>query len=347
MSRVVILGTDNISAGEFTAFPCNLGFSLGGNPTVSPGSNNSIKLNKDAYLQKWLDFGAGVVIQPADLPIYMGMIDTPWAATKPAGMTLYDAEYFFALRTIEAPTSITGTIDTIMNSMINMLNDKEDLFVRMGNIGGDIDRSYMTQPLDTRSIWDQFQAFALKTGTEFVLRPKKEADNRWYLYVDIGKTLGQDTGFLLSDGPMGNMRVTNATVTGQIYNRITGINSASTPQSRLATDPQEDAVSQKRYRMRNVTTQFRDVNDKSTLLINTINALSASSVPYLRMDVEVQNINHAFLNLRLGNTVLAHASSLVLPRGVQGWRGKCRIVKMVYKEATDSVAMTLYGALYA
>ncbi len=344
MSKIAILGLDNKSVGQLSAIS-TLGYSLGGDASVVPGSSTTIRVPANVYTKQWLDFGRGVIVQPDDLPAYMGLLDTPWSAVKPVTATIYDPEYFFNLRSPEVTGLLKGDLAQIFTQMVGYLNLYEDMYVRMGNVG-DIDRTQRTEPLDGRRIWEQLQALALRSGTEFVLRPVKEPDNRWYLYLDIAKSIGVDTDFLVSDGDRGNMRILGATVTGEIINRMIGISSQDTAQSRLIIPALTSDESIREYRMRNKTVQFRDVTDLAALTSNTKNTLDTSSRPYLKLDVEVQNKNHAFRYLRPGNRIMVHGSELVLPRGVLGWRGKCKITKMVFKEPTKSVAMSLVGAIY-
>jgi hypothetical protein len=91
--------------------------------------------------------------------------------------------------------------------------------------------------------------------------------------------------------------------------------------------------------------QFRDVSEASTLLQNTQAVLDAQSMPALFLTVEVRNVDHAFRFLRPGNRLLAHAATIVLPGGKQGWRGVTRILKMVYTETAGTIEMTLQGDL--
>lgn len=343
MSRVVVLGLDNASQDQFDAI-CTLGYSLGGNPSTQPGSSTTVRIPASMYRKTTLNFGRAVVIQPEDLPPYFGIIDTPWNAIKPVTMTIYDVEYLMSLRSPEAPIKLTGSVDRIMSQMIALLNYQEDLNIRMGNVG-EVDKTSREETLDGRTYWEQFQALALRSGTEFVFRPERGADKRWYLYLDLAKSAGVDTDFLLSDGDRGNMKVTAATVKGEIVNRVIGISSQSTQQSRLMTAPLVNEESIRQHRMRNKTVQFRDVTDIKTLTRNTQNSLDASSFGYLEMAVQVQNIDHAFLHLRQGNRAMVHASTIVLPGGIQGWRGKAKMTKLVFLEATKSVAMNITGAL--
>ncbi|RPJ18782.1 MAG: hypothetical protein EHM35_21500 [Planctomycetaceae bacterium] len=343
MSRVVVLGLDNLSVGEFEAI-CTLGWTLNGNPAVFGGGSTTITIPDDVAVQPWLNFGRMVVVQPEDLPAYIGMIDTPWKATSPAALTIYDVEYLLNLRAPDAPVKLTGSVDRIFSQVIDLANSLEDLYLLIGNVY-EIDRTSREEALDSRSLWDQVQALALRARTEFVFRPERGEGNRWYVHVDLAREMGTDTGFLLSDGENANMRVTGATVRGEIVNRMVGINSASTSQSRLTTSPLLDAVSVETYRLRNRVVQSRDVTDLNTLIRNTQNALDASSRPYLELTVDVMNNNHAWLQLRPGNRVLTHASKIRLPGGVSGWRGSTRITKMALQEATNTVTMTLTGAL--
>ena len=343
MSRVVVLGLDNMSVGEFEAM-CAMGWSLDGNPAVSGGGVNTIPIPEEAAAQTWLDFGRMVVIQPADLPAYIGVIDTPWSAVSPVTLSVYDPEYLLNLRAADAPVMFTGSVDQILSQILDVANQGNELYLRMGDVA-EIDRTYREEMLDARPIWEQVQALGLRSGTEMIFRASRGPDKRWTIRLDIGKQMGMDTGFLLSDGDNGNMKVRSASVRGEIINRMIGISSQSTQQSRLATDPLTEDQSIGRYRMRSRTVQFRDVTDINTLNRNTQNVLDAGSYPYLELSVDVMNDNHAFRHLRPGNRVIAQASKIRLPGGKQGWRGTGRITDMIYQESLDTVQMTLIGDL--
>lgn len=344
MSRVVVLGLDHKSLGEFDAI-CTLGYSLCGNAAVSPGGSFVIEIPEAIYTGDLLDFGRLVLVQPEDLPPYVGMVDTPWNAKKPVSMTVYDIEALLATRSPDANRKLTGSVDTIIGEILNLFNAQEDAFFRLGNVGA-INTVYREETLDTRTFWEQLQALTLRAATEMVLRPERDPNGRWLIYADLASRMGVDTDFLLADGQDGNMTINSAQVRGEIKNRMIGIGSQSSQQSLLTTEPVSDDASRGRYRTRSEVVQFRNVTNLTTLTQNTQNALDAVSEPYLELQVSVTNKEHAFRNLRLGNVVMTHASEVVLQRGVLGWRGKMRIVKMSYNEASHSVGMTLTGRLY-
>jgi len=345
MSKVVVLGLDNVSMGQFDAIVPSVAWSLNGHPNVSGGGSTQIAISDDVASERWLNFGRMVVIQPEDLPTYLGMIDTPWGALSPVQLSIYDPEYLLNIRVAEnSPLKFSGNVGSILEQIIDVANAQEDLFLRMGNIEN-IDPTYREETLDGRTLWEQVKALLLRSGTEMRIRPEQGADKRWYVYLDISSLMGSDTEYLLSDGEQGNMKIRSAVVRQEIINRVIGISSQSSVDSRLKTDPLESANSRSLYRMRNRFVQFRDVVDLDTLTRNTQNSLNASSFPYLEISVDVLNIDHAFKNLRLGNRVVAHASKIILNGGVRGWRGVARITKMAYVESTNTVSMTLIGAL--
>jgi hypothetical protein len=285
-----------------------------------------------------------VIVQPEDLPAYVGVLDTPWKASEPVTITVYDPEYLLDLRVPEVPVRFTGSVDKIFSQILDACNSLEDLYLRLGSVGV-IDTTYREETLDSRSLWEQTQALGLRSRTEFVFRPQRGESDRWFIYVDLAQEIGVDTEFLLSDGENGNMTVEDAVVNGQILNRMVGINSAAGEESRLYTEPLFDSTSIQTYRLRNRIVQSRDVSDINTLKVNTQNALDASSNPYLELAVNVKNVNHAFVHLRPGNRLWAHASKIHLPGGISGWKGITRITRMAYQEVSNTVGLTLIGAL--
>jgi hypothetical protein len=343
MSKVKVLDLNNYSVGQFDAIVPSLAWSLNGHPNVSGGGSFALKIPDEVAAQSWINFGRMVVIEPDDLPAYIGIIDTPWSAVSPVTMTIYDPEYLFAIRVAEnAPVKISGTVGKLIGDYVNGLNSQENMFVRMGNIG-DVDASNREETVDTRMLWEQLKALLSRSATELVFRAGQGADGQWYVYIDIARAIGIDTDYLLSEGT--NMKVNGAIVRGEIYNRIIGISSQSTAASRLQTEVLENTESKNVYRMRNRFVQFRDVTMRSTLDAYTSNSLSASRKPYLELAVSVENIDHSFLRMRPGNLVMVHSTNIILPGGKRGWRGKARITKMVFAESTNTVNMTLIGDL--
>jgi len=345
MSRVIVLDLENKSVGEFDA-KCALGWTLYGHPGVTGGGMASVPVPFETATQPWLNFGRMVVIVPdADLPAYVGVIDTPWQAHLPAHMTVYDAELLFAMRVVErAPVKFSGAVDALAEVIIDEANRGEDLFLRLGDVG-ELDRRGREETLDGRHLWEQLQALLLRAKTEMILRAERDADQRWMVYADLGERLGTDTDWELRDGDNGNMTVMEAWVRGEITNRMVGVSTQSTRESRLATPPLFNEESIALYRMRTGMPQFRDVKEMSTLVRNTQAALDAQAMPYLELTVEARNVDHAFRYLRPGNRLLAHASKIILPGGQRGWRGVTRILRMAYSESTGTISMTLQGEL--
>lgn len=345
MSKIVVLDERNFSIGQFDAIAQSLAWSLNGHPNVSGGGSSQIVIADEIAGQKWLNFGRMVVVIPEDLEPYIGMIDTPWSAMPPVQITIYDPEYLLNIRVAEnAPVKYTGDVSAIISQIIDTANANEDIYLRLGIVQG-VDATNREETLDGRTLWEQVKALLQRSGTEMKIRPAQGPDKRWYIYLDISKSMGVDTEFLLSDGEQGNMKIRSAVVRGEIVNRVIGISSQSSAASRLQTYPIENVTSKNMYRMRNKFLQFRDVTDGNTLIANAQNFLSASSKPYLELSVDVINVNHGFLNLRLGNKLMTHAPNVRLPGGVRGWRGKTRITKMAFTEATKTITMTLIGDL--
>jgi hypothetical protein len=342
--KVTALGLDNKRLGQFDSIVPIMAWCLNGHPSVSGGGSTTLSLVEDVVSQNWLQFGRMVVVSPTDLEPYIGIIDTPWNALLPVKMEVYDPEYLFNIRVDEAqPEKLKGSLESIINQIIDKANEKEDIFLRMGN-ALNIDSAYREESIDGRPLWDILKSLLTKAGIEMKFRAEQDADQVWHIYVDIAKTMGNSTNLLLVDGQGGNMQIKSAYVRGEIWNRVIGISSQSTATSRIQTDPLENMESRQAYRMRNRFVQFRDVTDKNILKTNALASLEDSSFPYLELEVDVLNVNHSFQQLRLGNEVMVHAQNIWLPRGRHGWRGQMRITKMALKAET-SVNMTLVGDL--
>lgn len=337
-----VFGVDGISKGEFTAIAAP-GWAIGGSRSVNAGGSITVQVPDFVAEQPWMQLGNLVMTQPnSDLEAWAGMIDTPWTATLPAQVTLYNIEYLLKIRTPDKESLETGSVDKIMSKMVEIANAQQEMFLRIGQVGN-IDKTSREETIKQADLWGQFQALGQRTATEFVTRPVIE-NGRLTIYLDLDSSLGMDTNYLLFDGEQGNMTITSAVVDGEIYNRVIGVGSQSTAASRLQTPALLDTDSINSYRMRSAVVQSANVMQDSTLLKNSQNFLEDAKQPALKLTVEILNNDHVFRLLRRGNAFVTAASKLYLPGGVKGWKGITRINAMTYLENRGVVAMTLMGA---
>lgn len=343
MSRVIVFGLDNKSVGEFNA-TVNRGYIIYGSPSVSGEVSTQITLPDSVARQEWMQFGRVVLIAHPHIEPWVGVLDPPWTATLPVTATLYSAEYLLSLRSAENVKLLDSSAASIIATMVRLANEQEELFVRMGDISGS-DGMVRQETITQKKIWEQMRSFCERTGTEMILRPSRE-DDRLYLYVDLSTRFGIDTEYELHDGENANMIVRNATVTGTLINRVIGISSQSTQQSRLTAGPftADDMVDQ--HRLRSEVVQFRDVVDDTTLRRNTQRSLEYSAYPRLQLTADLKLDDAALArSVRRGNTFNVHAARIYLPGGKQGWSGKMRIVKYFYTETTNTANVTMEAFL--
>jgi hypothetical protein len=272
------------------------------------------------------------------------MIDTPWTATLPAELTLYNAECLFGLRAAEHSVQVIGSMSDVVKEMIRIVNEQEQSFLQLGNATSS-SPAVFNKLIEQRNIWDQLVKLLEDSGYEMVLRPERSARNELHLYTDVGVQLGADTGFLLHDGEQANMRVIEAKVNGKIINRATGVSGQSTEEAQLQTAVLEDQDSQNAFRTRSDVMQFQKVTEISTLTQYTQAFLDYGKRPYLDLTVDAMEIGETFNYLRLGNRLLVHAANVFLPGGIHGWSGTVRILAMVFDERQNTVRMTLRGIL--
>jgi hypothetical protein len=339
-SRAIVFDLNNYPVGAFTA-DINRGWVLLGNTGVSDGAQTTVTIPDEFMDAPWLQLGRMVLVERPPLPPWAGVIDTPWKATLPVEITLYNAEYLFALRAAERSVLINSSVGATISEMIHLANEQEPLYIQFGNSGNVQD--IFEKTIEAANIWDQMIEFLTDAGYEMMLRPQRDTQGRLSLLVDIGLGLGVDTGFLLHDGDQGNMKVIDAVVDGKIVNRVRGISGETSEQEQLQTDILEDQASQDLYRTRSEWVQFRNVTQQTALNQYTQNYLTTSSVPYLDLTVDVLDVGDTFANLRSGNRLIVHASEVHLPGGRQGWRGTMRALAMAFDETSNSVKMKLRG----
>lgn len=335
MSRIIVFDRDGRSLGEVHA-DVTRGWG------INAGSEVTFSLSAEEALADWLQFGRMVLITHAELPAWCGMVDVPWGALAPVQVTAYSVESLLGIRTLDQEITLTGNTAALVKRLIELANTQEDLRLRAGVMDGDESR---TEVFDQTPIWDQMIEMVTRAGMELMFRPERDAAGNLVVYVDLKQQLGAETGIAIFDGRDGNMRITAAQVTGDIINRIIGINDQATAASRLTTPALIDSDSIERYRMRSRVVQYAGVTSLSELKAKATNDLERVSEPVLQMTVSVRDAAGTFKHLRLGNVLTVHASRAILPGGREGWRGKARITAMVYNEAANQVEMELEGAL--
>jgi hypothetical protein len=335
-----VFGLDGYSLGDFTAIASPT-WTLGGNAAVTPGGSITVSIPESVAVKPWVQLGNLVATRPhPDLELWAGIIDTPWEATLPVQMTLYNIEYLLNIRMPDSEALTTGSAEVILRKMIEVANAQQELFLRMGQVNN-INAVDRQETIKQVNLWDQFQNFAKRTATEFITRPVIEG-GRLMIYLDLASSIGEDTNYLLYDGDGGNMTINKATVEGEIWNRVIGVGSQSTAASRLQSPAQVDATSVSKQRLRSLVQQF-DVKTDAALLENTKAHLAAYKNPYIKLDVKILNHKHVFRLLRRGNSFVTQASKLYLPGGIKAWKGLTRLTTMTYLESERAISMKLTG----
>jgi hypothetical protein len=340
LSRVIVFGLDNYSVGEFESI-FSRGWGLAGTPSTSGGASTTIVIPDVVAAQPWLQLGRMVMVDDPPLPPWTGVLDTPWTATLPVKLTVYDAPYLLALRVPDTSVNLIGDIPTILAQVLDIANRQEDLYIRVGETQS-IASAQKAKKFEQRPLWEQINNFGIETGTEMILRPKREG-RKLMLYLDLSVKFGQDVNYLLYDGQNGNMRITSASVEGPIRNRVIGITSQSSSESRLSTIAYLDEASKTTYRLRSHVEQFRDISAQAILDANAQQFLDYYEQPRLKLAVEVKET--AFPYMGLGNRIPLHASQLYLPGGRRGWRGEMRVMAMDYNEERNTITSTMEAKL--
>ena len=339
-TRLITFGLDNKSVGEMRGI-LNRGWTLIGDPNTKAGGKTSIVLDTTSANNQWLQLGRIVAAYHPKLPPWAGVIDTPWSAVPPVKVTIYNAEYLFNLRTPDSTMTVNGNTGDIVQAMIEQINAQEETYLRIGVVDEDASRQ---ETLDERPFWEQLTALMERSGMELQIRPVREA-GRLYLYVDVLYRVGRDTGFLFHDGQDGNMKIVDASIDNEIWNRVTGIGDESTKTGRKRTSPIFEPGSIRDYRLRSTNVQFSGITDESTLAKYTSAYVNVTSRPTISIRVLIEDVGEAFANVGIGNTGIFHASELYLPGGVRGWKGLARMKAIAYDEKSEVVGMTVEGEL--
>jgi hypothetical protein len=126
---------------------------------------------------------------------------------------------------------------------------------------------------------------------------------------------------------------------------VQAINGQKDAENRLSTPLLIDDDSRDAFRLRSKVVTYSNVKELSTLLANGNAALRGSRYPMLKMEVEIFDVGDTFTHTRAGNRMMTHASRVLLPGGIAGWRGMARILAMQFMERSNVLRATI-GAWY-
>lgn len=342
MSRVVFFDLNNRSVGECQTI-ANRGWGLSGSIALQGGMQTTITIPESVAIKDWLQPGRMVLIEHATLPPWAGVIDLPWGAALPVTVSLYSQEFLMSLRMPDNPVVLNGSFEKVLAKLIDMANEEEELYLRLGTMG-DLPAGQQQLTVKQTSLWTQVNDFGKREGVEYYFRPVHETNEALTVYVDAGKELGVDTGMLLHDGGNANMQIVSATVVGKLVNRIIGIGRQDSAGSRPQTIPYRNDDSVNKYRLRSAVSQFNNLTTLGNLQIATQNELERSKSPRLKLNMAIRDAG-LFPFLTPGNRYRVHASEIYLPGGVQGWRGDMRMTQMALDEGSNSVVTTMEAYL--
>lgn len=338
MSRIVVYGGDNFPLGEFRGIVSNLGWSIG-----IGGGSATVNLADDD-VNGLIQFGRLVTIEHEKLPMWAGVIDTPWNAISPVQITMYNIEYLLNIRVFDTKpiTLKSEEPSAAIEELINHASDRGLLFMQMGNkynLG-----SAIRLLVDSRTYLEQIKQVADNYGLELTIRASQDSYRRLWVYLDTYKVTGVDSGIWLHDGQGANVELKDAKVDGEIINCVTCKSDSSTAQTVIYSDVKQDAESINIYRLRNELITNSSTS-KTTLNAVAQSYLDKNSKPKLVLTLSAMDVGDTFNHLRLGNTLNIHLANVRFPGGERGWKGTGRIKAMAYNEAVNQVDMTMEAIL--
>lgn len=336
MSRILVFDLENRIAGEVHA-RVNRGW------VISDGGNATFNLPDKEALKPWMQLGRMIYIDGGGkVPNWAGMIDTPWNAVSPIQVTAYEVPYLLSRSCPFYADVRIGDVREISLRFIELANQVGDTFIREGEIvTGDTDK---TIPVNTTSNWEQLNKLVTNAGMEMQIRSEVNNERRLIHYLDIKQQLGLPTQVVLQDGENANMKVNQASLQGEFWNEVLGVNNASTNTGSLTSERVVDQESIDKYRRRTKVLQFNtaSLSDLQTFTQNYVNAIGK---PTIKLQVSVRDVAGLFAKLRLGNTVNVRATRMILPGSRKGWSGLARITAMSYDEGINQISMNIEGAL--
>ncbi len=336
MSRILVFDKDFRKAGEVHG-DADCGWAISG------GGSFSVTLSADEAAKKILQLGRMVMIAPKDLPVYAGVIDTPWNGSYPVKIMVYDLPYLLSWREPYHADVRTGSLSELAGRFLELAQQLGNFNIRLGNVAESGDLA--DYPIEQRSIWNQLQDLVKKTGTEMMFRSEIDDNNTLVHYLDIQPRLGVETSVVLQDGENANAEISDVVEDGDIRNSVLGFSNESSGASRKYSAIKMDAESISTYMLRNRVLQYK-TQTQTALDAYAEAELANNSRPKISVKLKAMRRypeDPLFNYLRLGNVISVRATRCILSGGRIGWSGQARIVAMKRLEVSNQVELTVDG----
>jgi hypothetical protein len=289
-----------------------------------------------------LHAGNHIHIQHEALPAWGGVIagDEDWNEDETISLYSYSAPILLSFRRSPRNQVLKAASGGALYQMlINLANAPEDLLIRAGSQwNGGTPRQ---DTMDGKDLYTHVESIGKNAGCNWSIDPALDVNGNLFFEANWYEQQGVESALVLEEGHNITKRRSPMKVsTAQLVNDLLGMGDASTNDRPEYNEV--DAESRDQYGLRQGTEDFDGNSDPGTLKANVTASLKSRKQPTRLHFIEALNVGKTFNEIRIGNVhpYLAHTYGR-LGNGTIGVDTKVRILGMRYKQATDSVDLTV------
>lgn len=295
----------------------------------------------DICNERVLQFGNWLLVESADLPPWVGVIDLPrkWGARE-VQVYAYGPERVFGWRRGPLEELITGSAGVLVTKILQYVNAPESTIIREGNIWRGRSRE---QTLNPKPLNEYLADVADRSGEEYNWRPSADANGKLIVFLDWFERLGITTSALLHEGKgggnveaVGNIMMED----GEIYNDVLAVGEGLAWASR-PTATSVDHVSIGKYGRRQTTEEYGGVSQTSTLVEHGREVLKQNAEPPRTFHLNALNVGDTWKYIALGNVLSLQFQNVGFLGGGLGFQTQVRITGMRYDPADKKNALEL------
>lgn len=250
--------------------------------------------------EQYLRFGNLVLFQYDDLPSWVGVIDLP-RTWKRGQVEIHAYEMSLLLKYRFAPlnTTLQGTPGTKSAQLIEIANQQAPTNIQVAS--GIFTGGISSDSKVNSSVYSHISSFANDNGYQWAMKPVIGANGRMYIEFDFQEKIGASTQLVLAQGVNVLYGETPLDETGELINHVEAVVDLdnTTEAGVLSSEYFEETY----YRKRAVRVVSDGSADTSGLLSIAQQLVFEKKNPSLSAPLGVTNVNSAFANIALGNTI--------------------------------------------
>ncbi len=251
--------------------------------------------------EQYFGFGNYVLVRDSGLPDWCGVIYTPqdWSHFDLTPRA-YQLPKILDWRKTIVDQKLSGHAGDIFREILNITNawKYNEKPILPGNIF--LSNTVHEETMGNAAL-KHIQQVAERTGEEYDVFHKFDANGRLYLVGEWYETIGEETSRWLREGFNLRLEGSPLSINGNLFNDVTGLSDSSTEGTRITVQA-VDEVAIAQYGLYQTTDVFSGVTQKTTLESGVMNRL-LGAYGDRAFTLTALDIDDTFTFLRIGNVV--------------------------------------------